>query len=343
MGKEVIFSVAGSGKTSYLIEKLNTETRTLIVVYTQANFENIQKRIIGKFGYIPPNIACYTYFTFLFSWGIKPFNIINYPPIKRIDFDNKAPQKIPKINPHYYLYKDSIYHYRLYDFIEENSLTEKLVSRIERFFDEVFIDEVQDYAGNDFDFLMSLSSSSVLSLTVVGDFYQHIYDTSRNGSKNKNLHKNFEKYRKRFMRFTSRQLNVCYRCPEAVCRFISTNLGIHLIHNPHNDRQVNYPRLIECPQMIKLIIEDDRIPKLVYANSETFDCWTITWGKSKGLEYEDVCVVLNKTTSSLYKQGKLLQLASKTLNKFYVACSRSKGNLYFIEEHHLPKKVTKQL
>ena len=44
MGKEVIFSVAGSGKTSYLIEKLNTETRTLIVVYTQANFENIQKR-----------------------------------------------------------------------------------------------------------------------------------------------------------------------------------------------------------------------------------------------------------------------------------------------------------
>ena len=341
MGKEVIFSVAGSGKTSYLIEKLNTVTRTLIVVYTKANFENIQKRIIRKFGYIPSNIACYTYFSFLFSWGIKPFNIPNYKKIKRINFDNKAPQKISKGNPHYFLLKDSIYHHRLYDFIEEKSLARKLISRIERFFDEVLIDEVQDYAGNDFDFLMSLSYSSVLSITVVGDFYQHIYDTSRNGSKNKNLHKSFEKYRKQFTKFTPRQLNVCYRCPEAVCRFISENLGLHLVHNPNNDKQVDYPRLIESPQMIKLIIEDERIPKLVYANSETFDCWTITWGKSKGLEYEDVCVVLNKTTASLYKQGKLLQLASKTLNKFYVACSRSKGNLYFIEEHHLPKKVTK--
>lgn len=341
MGKEIIFSVAGSGKTSYLIEKLNTVTRTLIIVYTQANFDNIRKRIIRKFGYTPPNIACYTYFSFLFSWGIKPFSIPNCPQIKRIDYENTAPQKIPKSNPHYYIFNNSIYHNRLYDFIEEKSLISKLIFRIERFFDEVFIDEVQDYAGNDFDFLMSLSNSSVLSLTFVGDFYQHIYDTSRNGSKNKNLHKDFEKYKKRFINFTPRQLDVCFRCPESVCKFISTNLGIQLRHNPANKNQVNYPILVEDSKVIEQIIKNDQVPKLVYAKSENFACWTINWGKSKGLEYENVCVVLNKTTASLYRQGMLSRLAPNTLNKFYVACSRSKGNLYFVEEHHLPKKVNK--
>lgn len=341
MGKEIIFSVAGSGKTSYLIEKLNTVTRTLIIVYTQANFDNIQKRIIRKFGKIPSNIVCCTYFSFLFSWGIKPFLIPNFPQINGIDFENSAPLRLSKINPHYYLINHSIYHYRLYDFIVEKSLDSKLISRIEYFFDEVFIDEVQDYAGNDFDFLLSLGKSSILSLTFVGDFYQHIYDTSRNAAKNKNLHKDYEKYKKRFSKFTPRQLSVCYRCPKAVCNFISSQLGIPLQHNSQNNILVDYPRLVENEEEIRQIIADDSIPKLVYDKSENYNCNAITWGKSKGLEFDNVCVVLNKITSSLYKNNRLSEL--KSLNKFYVACSRTRGNLYFIEECRMPSNKNGQM
>ncbi len=341
MGKEVIFSVAGSGKTSHLIKKLNAKTRTLIIVYTKANYKNILNRITEKFGYIPPNIVCTTYFSFLFSWGIKPFHIPNYPQINRIDFENSAPEKVNKNSPLYYLRGNSIYHYRLYEFIDEKGLTKKLVSRIEYFFDEILIDEVQDYAGNDFDFLMRLGESSVLSLSFVGDFYQHIYDTSRNGAKNKNLHKNFEKYKKRFKNFTHLHLNICFRCPESVCNFISTQLGIPLQHNPKNNIHADYPRLIDKEEEIMEIVEDDSIPKLVYEKSDDFNCNAITWGKSKGLEFDNVCVVLNKITSLLYKNNSLSQM--KSLNKFYVACSRTKGNLYFIEECRMPSKSGGQM
>ena len=341
MDKEIIFSVAGSGKTRHLIERLDFVTRTLIIVYTKANFDNITKRIIGKFGYIPPNIVCYTYFSFLFSWGIKPYDIANYPRIIRMDFQHAAPQRISKTNPRYYLYGDSIFHYRLFDFIEENNLVEKLVSRIERFFDKVFIDEVQDFAGNDFDFLMRLGKSRSLSLLFVGDFHQHIYDTSRNGAKNKNLHKDFEKYKSHFKGFVHQQLPVCYRCPEAICNFVSYQLGISLQHNQGNNRHVDYPRLIEEEEEIQRLLADDSIPKLVYEKSEDFNCNSITWGKSKGLEFDNVCVVLNKITSLLYKNNSLSQM--KSLNKFYVACTRTKGNLYFIEECRMPSKSGGQM
>lgn len=339
MDKEVIFSVAGSGKTRYLIEKLSLSKRTLIIVYTRANLDNIRKRIVDKFGYEPTNISCYTYFSFLFSWGIKPY--IFPERIKRIEFEKHPPRNRYKKESQYYLCGDAIFHNRLYDFLEHRGLATRLISRIERFFDEVLVDEVQDFAGNDFDFLIKLGQSSSLLLSYVGDFYQHIYDTSRNNSKNKNLHKDIQKYKSRFKGFTQMELSVCYRCPEAICKFISVSLGIPMIHNNKNKKHVEAPTLIKDKQKIKNIINDPHIPKLVYKKSETFNCWSINWGKSKGLEYDDVCVVLNKETARLYSQGKLSSLRPITLNKFYVACSRTKGNLYFIEEHHLPQKNTR--
>jgi hypothetical protein len=59
----------------------------------------------------------------------------------------------------------------------------------------------------------------------------------------------------------------------------------------------------------------------------------MNWGDSKGLDsFGDVCVVLNKGTYKAYTQNTLKALAPLTKNKFYVACTRTKGNLYFIQE-----------
>ena len=59
-----------------------------------------------------------------------------------------------------------------------------LKRRLEKYFDEFIVDEIQDIAGRDFSFLEQLMTANI-SMLFVGDFYQHTYDTSRDGNANK--------------------------------------------------------------------------------------------------------------------------------------------------------------
>jgi DNA helicase-2/ATP-dependent DNA helicase PcrA len=46
MDKEVIFAVAGSGKTKYIIDALSLDERSLIVTYTNNNLRTLRRRIL---------------------------------------------------------------------------------------------------------------------------------------------------------------------------------------------------------------------------------------------------------------------------------------------------------
>ena len=61
MDRRLMLAVAGSGKTTYLINKLNLEQRFLIVTYTDNNLANIRQRIINTFGHVPQNITPVSY------------------------------------------------------------------------------------------------------------------------------------------------------------------------------------------------------------------------------------------------------------------------------------------
>lgn len=62
------------------------------------------------------------------------------------------------------------------------------------------------------------------------------------------------------------------------------------------------------------------------------------WGDTKGEDcYQDVCVLLNKTTMQAYKKDTLSKLAVSTRNKLYVAITRAKGNVYLIDEEQAKK------
>ena len=57
----------------------------------------------------------------------------------------------------------------------------------------------------------------------------------------------------------------------------------------------------------------------------------------KGLTYSNVCVVINDEILKQFHNQSYIFKSQITKNKFYVACSRSKGNLYFVSD----KKVKK--
>ena len=73
MDKQVIFAVAGSGKTTHIINNLNLNNRFLIITYTNNNVHNLRTGILRKFGFFPENIKLYSYYSFLYNFCCKPF------------------------------------------------------------------------------------------------------------------------------------------------------------------------------------------------------------------------------------------------------------------------------
>lgn len=83
---------------------------------------------------------------------------------------------------------------------------------------------------------------------------------------------------------------------------------------------------------IKAIWYDDRIVKLHIQKASDYNGNHRNWGDVKGEdEFNDVCVILNKTSYKAFKEGKLNEIAPLTKAKLYVAITRARGNVYFID------------
>ena len=337
MGKRLILAVAGSGKTSYLISQLNLDHRFLLVTYTINNYEHLRNSILKKFGYYPENIKVLKYFQFLYSFCFKPlYGLIQ--KTRGITFD---------IPPDWTRYKSGqevfyktktgrLYANRLAHFCKEQCAND-IKERLDKYYDYFFVDEVQDIAGHDFNLLLSIIPDSCSSL-FVGDFFQHTFDTSRDGVVNKSLYDNYKQFVRKWelanVEIDTKSLAKTHRCSKDVCGFVS-QLGIAIESTEMAKGCVSY---VDDEQMCDELMCDSNIPKLFYQDSSKYACASMNWGESKGLDhFNDVCVVLNKTTCDLFLKGRLEDLSAQTRNKLYVACTRAHRHLYIMSCKYLEK------
>jgi superfamily I DNA/RNA helicase len=334
MGKSVVFAVAGSGKTRMLIESLSLERRCLILTFTDNNLVNLRSRVMQKFGYIPHNIRLATYFSFLNSFCYRPLFAM---AMKTKGFNWDAPPartlKFSRDSVSYYVDgAQRIYYGRLALFLERRNAIPDIVARLEKYFDSLLVDEVQDFAGHDFNFLSAVAAASNVDVLLVGDFYQHTFDTSRDGATNKTLHDDYAKYRDRFRKIgieiDDESLIKSHRCAPAICDFVKDQLGIEM--QAQGDQEALVEMVSEQGRADELF-SDDATVKLFYSESGKYRCHSLNWGGSKGLEhFNDVCVVLPDNVAKAYEKGKLTTLVASTRNKLYVACTRAKRHLYLI-------------
>lgn len=334
-----MLAVAGSGKTTYLVRKLDETQRVLIITYTIGNTRNLKNSIIEKFGYLPNNIKLKTYFSFLHSFCYKPF-LADKVKSKGIywKFPNEKTRNLERSNVAYYLLKGKwLYHNRIAKLLEEKQIILDINKRLEKYYDSIFVDEIQDFSGHDFNLIEGISKSKV-NVLYVGDFFQHTFNTSSDGQTNKNLHKDFAKYSGRFkkmgLELDETTLKSSYRCPTPVCEFIKTELGIEIHSKSENKSIIKW---ISEESELKEIINNNKIVKLFYQKHYEYQCHSDNWGNCKGLEFENVCVVINDSTLKLFNKNKLRDLNEQTKNKFYVACSRTMNNLYFVSQKQLEK------
>ena len=340
MDKRVVFAVAGSGKTSHIINSLNVYSRTLILTYTAKNLANLKLRVLKKFGEIPNGIKIYSYFQFLYSFCVRP--LLGHQ-LKTKGINWQVPptftMRLKRDNIKFYIdTHNRLYSNRIAKLLEQGDVISEVVERLEKYFDNVYIDEVQDFGGHDFNFLTQIAVANVNQL-LVGDFYQHTFDTSRDGNVNQALHADFNKYKTRFLKagfiVDEKLLSNSYRCSGNVCDFVTQSLLIDIYSHRKDatnvefiDCEIHAEKLFECPQTVKLF----------YQSSNKYQGFTENWGATKGEDcYYDVCVVLNPNTLKHFNNGNLPELADQTKNKLYVACTRAKNNLYFV-----PEKLFKQ-
>lgn len=334
--KRALLAVAGSGKTSFLVKALSPEKRNLFLTYTVNNTETLKGMISRECSGIPEKTLIMTWFSFVFNFLVKPFCIDNVPCIRHLLFPKSNELPSPFLTGwHRFVTADGgLYHCRAFDFANRHIGVQKLLGRIHRFFDAIFIDEVQDFAGYDFDFIELLGSAG-FDVTLAGDYFQHTFDTSRDGNKNQSLHKDLKIFRDRLStgyEIDDTTLSASHRCTPQVCDFITSRIGISM--KSARQETGTEPRLLADPKEIATVMSDHSIAKLFYDKSVKYRCAgkCRNWGECKGMSFDRVCVVLNKKTHGLYTNNELSTLPAQTRHKFYVACSRTRGDLFFVSD-----------
>ena len=337
MGKCLMLAVAGSGKTTYLISLLNLEQRFLLVTYTRNNYEHLKRSVVRKFGYFPENIKVLKYFQFVYSFCYKPFcGLANRANGITFDLPPEHTRYQPGTDAFYRTRGGRLYYNRIAHFCKEQC-SGGIKARLDKYFDYLLIDEVQDFAGHDFNLLLSILPDRCKTICV-GDFFQHTYDTSLDGNVRKSLYKSLTPYIKEWKKvgvdIDTRSLARTRRCSPEICAFVET-LGISIQSTGEAVGSVFY---IDNEEECERIINEATIPKLFLKEGNKYFCDGMNWGASKGLDhFVDVCVVLNKSSLDLYQKGRLSELNPQTKNKLYVACTRAHRHLYIMSYTWLEK------
>lgn len=346
MNDKLIIAAAGSGKTTHIVnEALKiTDGTVLITTYTEANEAEIHKIIIEENKCIPENITVQTWFSFLLQHGARPFQGKSFDKdIKGLVLMNQ--QSAPYVNEsdtekHYFTDRHKIYSDKLSKFVIKCNKNNSgaVIDRLSRIYKYIFIDEVQDLAGYDLNFLKLLFSSSINTL-LVGDPRQGTYSTN-NASKNKRFQKSkivhFFDDPSISIKKDDTSLVVNHRCVGPICDFSnklfpdlpkakSGNLerpkhsGVFLVRK----KDVNHYLEEFHPAQL-------RYDKRTFVNEEYF---VRTFGDSKGLSFDRVLVYLTKPLIEWMKNNNS-NLAPTSRSKFYVATTRARYSVGIIYDYN---------
>lgn len=354
MVAEVKLAVAGSGKTHWLGNNVSPSKRNILITYTNQNVYNITNSIRLHLGAIPENTIIITYTRFVYYWLIRPYE----PSImigdttsqfKSSGIDITTPPEHDRNNPgNGYYTKDKVLHYlnqysnKLYSnrlselYCGQNALYKKNARNvISMFFDELYVDEFQDFTEYDYKLLIDLTKATGIKIHYVGDFYQSLVSKSnrRGGkpySKLDNLAEMVEQLEQHKILVDTKTLRKSWRCSTASCNFVNKKLGIPIeCADSHEGKLLQLSEY----QSISDVLYNPEITKLMWnASTLGFNLFPSTnkWGYSKGDTYTDVCVILTSTTDCILSDQDFV-LTPQILHTLYVALTRAKRNVYLIE------------
>lgn len=359
MDKRVILAVAGSGKTYHICHTIDPLKRNLLLAFTNENIHNIRNELCDAHGAVPELTTVMTFDSFVYRHLIKPYepSIIEHfgyyffestgicmhePPLMRITKNGQT-----FTNPQYFS-KDKLRHYvtnqkqyycaTLSELVMQvkkgrESLVGRSANRLNLFYDQILIDEFQDFREHDYDLIMALAKNLNNAL-LVGDYYQHSVSGTNNSGKpfkNRTNTVSYDQFvaslRNADFIVDETTLKKSRRCPAEVCDYVKTKLGIQI-----ESASEAAGRIIWCDDNIQDILSNPNIVKLVFQDSKRYKFNAINWSYSKGDTFSGACVVLTDKFDNMDNADFSIDgVATSTINKLYVAMTRSKGDLYLVK------------
>ena len=360
MAKIVILAVAGSGKTHYICNQIDKTQKNLILAYTHENIHNIQKELCTKHGCVPELTTVMTFDAFVYHNLILPYEpsiadhfsnpqfksdgiCLTDPPPQRVKNKNGEMFRNPMYKnkdelDHYITKKNQYYCATLSELALQvkkgrDSLIKRAAARLNMFYDYVLIDEFQDFREFNYELIIKLSKC-LKNVLLVGDYHQHSVSAKNNTGKPFENRGNVVSYLDFIKNISNEGFEVdtttllkSRRCSIDICDFVHRKLGIDIVSTGDHEGKV-----IWADSIAEDVLNNDQILKLVYREAAKYSFPALSWSYSKGDTVDCACVILTKDFEGLTEDKFLIKNKTiSTINKLYVAMTRSRGDLYLIK------------
>jgi hypothetical protein len=345
---KIIVACAGSGKTTYIVEealKLK-DKKVLIVTYTNENLDQVKLTFIEKNGCIPANVFILSWFSFLLQECARPYqNHMNQRSRIRSIYFFKGTQEDKKLKEglkyqpeaqdgHYLTNNDYLYDDKVSKFVYKcNQCSNGLIiKRLEKVYDHIFIDELQDLAGYDLN-LLEIFLQSAINIVGVGDPRQATYSTNQS-QKNKRYKKSGiylwlkEKNKKGEVKIEEQ--SVCYRSNQKICDFADALFPDLPKTISKNNLTTGHDGIFYIlPDKVNDYIKKHR-PTILRHNKRknTLNLSAINIGISKGRTYNRVLIFPTEPMLEYLKTKDPSKVGDKS--KLYVAVTRARYSVAFV-------------
>jgi DNA helicase-2/ATP-dependent DNA helicase PcrA len=207
-----------------------------------------------------------------------------------------------------------------------------VTKRLESIYDMIFIDEVQDLAGYDFDLLEFLLKSKV-AITLVGDSRQATYFTNLSPKNKKLRGKNivylFKEWEKQKL-CSIVERNECFRCNQNICDFADKLYPLMTKTVSMNTAVTGHDGVFVIEKSkVADYISIFKPQVLTYRKSnETQDLRAINFGMSKGLSFDRVLIFPTKKFEDYLKTENVSKIGD--IPKVYVAITRARFSVAIV-------------
>lgn len=348
-----IHACAGSGKTQRIVERCASSPpvrkRCLILTLTDSGQAELETRL-SKCCTPERQPKVMGWYSFLIQHVIRPYLPLCFPGQKINGFDFNASREyrekmfVRKTCPERYFTPAGCL---LRDRVEElaakviEAASGRVENRLGKTYAELIIDEVQDISRAGLDVIKALLMQVHLPTFMVGDVRQSLIDSSTSSTKNKKadrlqLLKWFRQLKSAYPDLlTIQEMNHTYRSHKEIAFFSDAIMnpdhgftattaedkeptghdGVFLV----NESDIEEYNALYRPVHLKYSRGSSTKP------TENF----ITFGKSKGLEWDRVAIHMTKPMIKLLKDGHTF-LPEKSACGFYVAVTRARNSLALI-------------
>jgi len=343
---KLIVAAAGSGKTTHIVSEAlsNREANILITTYTQANQDEILKKIIKKNGCVPSNVTVQTWFSFLLRHGVRPYQgkltekkitgLLLMNTLSGVKYYYKGRpiffSEEREFERHYFSKEMKIYSDKLSKFVFRcNEINDGVViDRLSRIYTHIYVDEVQDLAGYDLE-LLKLLFASQISMSLVGDPRQATYSTN-SSAKNKQFKRSgiieFFEDDSLNLEIDSTSLTTNHRSVPDIC-LLSDKIFPELQTTASgNDKKTGHDGvfLVKKEDIRKYLEKFEPIQLRDNRTKTVFPGFSVmNFGESKGLSFDRVLIYPTGPMVSWFKNNNT-ELRPISRAKFYVAITRAR-------------------